>query len=66
MTASEHARYREIITKIYGSIADGSYKPDESQNFEDEDAELWTEDHAMFQYASLNQLGRFMMGQDSG
>ena len=62
MTAEEHKKYRDIITKIYSNVGTGGYKPESANVYADDDAELYREDHAMFQYSSLKELGTFMMG----
>ena len=66
-SATEDAtKIRNLILELFTHAGDGSFKPSEAHEFEDEDLELYRQKHSLFAYSMLNKFPSYMRGSDSG
>ena len=66
-SATEDAnQIRSMILELFTHAGDGTFKPENAHEFEDEEIELYAAKHALYAYSMLSNFPAWMVGQDSG
>ena len=57
---------RNLILELFTHAGDGTFKPENAHEFEDNELELFSMKHSLYSYQMLSKFPAFMVGQDSG